>query len=348
MSRTDERYNSMDAEARWQAAWRNHPWSPIATMGISDGTATAPPTLETARAAVVADAVARRRRARGISATVGAIPGLARLGVVASAFSGVERGRLVSRLEGVEAGTPACLLIGPVTGADLPDPIDLAACYGADSVRLQLLSDVAPDRPLAWNDGGTEGAWRYCHRLWRLGMALIDIPSGGSSPASIDGDALRQEIDRAIIFVTAEIDGFRWHTAIARLRSLSHRLAAAAALQGDVATTARDGFAILLRLFAPVLPHLCEELAQRLGEAGPLFGSDWPRPSRLNREAAATTTIAVQVDGRHRAVLRLPAGVDRNTLERTAMAHPAVAYHLRGRTPRHVIVVPNRILNVVL
>lgn len=357
MSRTDERYNSMDAEARWQAAWRE---AAAAKIGPCDAgghihVRAAPQTdpLHRARAGIVADVLARLRRASGRPGAVTAPAGLDVFGVmsVPGPESSDGTGKPVLAFRGPESVSE--LPIGAVLGSDLPDPVPLAQAYGADSLRLHLVSDVAPGRNVAWHDGGLDGAWRYCHRLWRLGLALGSLPLDGptAAPASPAARRLRAEIERTVDAVDAELRAFQLHKAVALLRRLSHRLAAAADQAGDVASVARDGLTTLLRMFAPFLPHLCEELWLRLGERRPLYQSIWPQSGRRQDRAvdgSGGVTIAVHVNGRRRAALSLPADTDRETVQQSALSLPAVAHHLRGRTPRAIIVVPNRILNVVL
>lgn len=235
---------------------------------------------------------------------------------------------------GRRAAPSPCLTVAPVTGADAGTDI-LIDAYGHDALRLALLSDVAPHRPLAWSDGLLDGAWRYLHRLWRLGTAIAPGSSGPPLPPALLPDTIAEvEQDLALC---------HFHKAIARLRALSHALAV---LPDCAARTA--GLAALVRMFAPILPHLCAELWQRLGYRQPVADSPWPAGPQAVPALAPDVVVAIQVNGRRRGELRLPRDAGRPILESAALALPAVARITRGRPPRQVIVVPNRILNVVI
>lgn len=217
------------------------------------------------------------------------------------------------------------------------DPAMLVEVYGTDALRLALVSDVPPVRRLPWRDSRLDGAWRFVHRVWHLVAALsprLQDDTGESTEAR-RGRALLASVDTAL--ASGEI-----HKAVAGLRALGNGLA-------DWPTPAVPATLVVawLRMLAPVLPHLCQELWYRLGREGEIAAQPWPdRTTEPTAEAAVT--IALQVNGRRRGELRLPRDANPQFLQRAALAHPAVARHMGGLSPRRVIVVPNRIFNVVV
>ena len=356
MSRTEERYNILETEARWQAVWRCDPPPPppagAAGLRLRVAAGAGGLSLDQARGCVVADMLARVWQSRGLTVRLTLPPGAERLGIVATpATTEDDVPPSPARSAVLEChGLPIRpqVRLGRILG---PAPDDLAATiatYGADSLRLALMSDTAPDRDLLWCDGAIEGAWRFCHRLWRLVLTTLPVPAAAPSSLTARVQALDQGIDETMMAVTSDLDALTPHKAIARLRLLTDRLAAQPLDESGAPGVLRRGVAALLRQLAPLLPHLCEELWRRLGHDRPLSRAPWPSPQRSAMIAAETVTLAVHVNGKPRGLLHLPRDTDREAMQRAALALPAVAHHTRGVTPRQVIVVPNRILNVVL
>ena len=357
MSRTEERYNILETEARWQAVWRRDPPPPppagaakVCLRVAADPTGLS---LDQARGCVVADMLARVWQGRGVAVRLALPPGVERLGLVSTLPMADEGGAcspvrsVVLECDGLPIRPPP-LRLGRILGS-LPD--DLAATiatYGADSLRLTLMSDTAPGRDLMWCDGAIEGAWRFCHRLWRLGLTTLPFLAAAPAPLAARVQALNQCIDETILAVTTDLDALMPHKAIARLRLLTGALASQRPDESGAPAVLRRGLETLLRQLAPILPHLCEELWRRLGHDQPLSRAPWPSPQRSATMAADTVTVAVHVNGKPRGLLHLPRDTDREALQRAALALPAVTHPTRGVTPRQVIVVPNRILNVVL
>ena len=214
--------------------------------------------------------------------------------------------------------------------------------YGADTARLYLLSDSPPERDLDWTDAGIEGVWRYVNRLWRLATnAALPPPGGGAG-----GDApARRAIHRAIATVTDDFDKFRFNRAVARIRELTNLLEAEGAELPPAVL--REGIEAAVRLINPIMPHLTEELWHRLGHATLLADEPWPKA-----EAALLidelVIVAVQVNGKLRATIELPRDADRDTASQAALAADGAVRAMAGKPARKIIVVPNRIVNLVV
>ncbi len=226
--------------------------------------------------------------------------------------------------------------------------------YGADTARLYLLSDSPPERDLEWTETGIEGIWRYVNRLWRMvGEPPVPLPPRETAPPAVLAPTLaglRRATHRTIAAVTDDLDKFRFNRAVARIRELTNALDE---LPADVLTQEpgapavwREGLEALTRLLGPMMPHLAEEMWQMLGGDGLLAQAPWPQADpELARDEQVT--IAVQVNGKLRAVLELPPDTASTAVEEAALALPQVARWLGGQAPRKVIVVPNRIVSIV-
>jgi leucyl-tRNA synthetase len=209
----------------------------------------------------------------------------------------------------------------------------IADQYGADAARWFLLSDSPPERDLEWSDAGIEGAWRFVQRLWRI--ATGPTHGEGREPA------LDRKLHQTIAAVTENIDALAFNKAIARLYELASAIekAAPSASRAEAAET-------MLRLVAPMVPHVAEEAWAAAGNSGLIADAPWPEadPALLVEDEV---TIAVQVNGKLRDTLTAAKGAARETLEEMALASEKVARSLEGRPPRKVIVVPDRLVNVV-
>ncbi|HET6467808.1 MAG TPA: leucine--tRNA ligase [Geminicoccaceae bacterium] len=231
------------------------------------------------------------------------------------------------------------------------DPTEIIQSFGADTARLFMLSDSPPERDLEWTEGGIDGAWRYLNRLWRLvqdhAATLPPLAAAAAAAAPGAGDAdLKRLIHRTVDGVTTELERLHFNKAVALIREFSNgiedRLAAGPVPQALL----REALDALVRLLEPMTPHLAEELWQALGHETILADTPWPAadPAWL---ATDTVTVAVQVNGRRRAELVLPQGADRQAAEAAALAEPNVQRALEGRPVRRVVVVPDKIVNLV-
>ena len=226
--------------------------------------------------------------------------------------------------------------------------------YGADTARLYVLSDSPPERDLEWTETGIEGIWRYVNRLWRMvSEPPVPLPPPGTQAGaglSPPVMALRRTIHQTIAAVTDDLDKFRFNRAVARIRELTNAIEELpeGILQSESGAPAvlREGLEILARLLCPMMPHLAEEMWLTLGGAGLLAEQPWPvADPDLAREEQVT--IAVQVNGKLRGTLEFPRDAESGAVESAALGLPQVARWLDGRSPRKVIVVPNRVVSIV-
>ncbi len=231
------------------------------------------------------------------------------------------------------------------------DPETIMNAYGADTARLFMLSDSPPDRDLEWTDAGVEGSWRYVNRLYRLiaGPPAELAPPGAEKPADLGKAAadLYRLSHKTIAAVSGDLDRFRFNRAVARLREFSNAIENHKAEGADSAWARRFALETLTVLIGPMTPHLAEELWMILGAGGGLLARQpWPRAddSQLNDD---TVTLAIQVNGKLKGTLEIPKDHPRDRTEAAALALDKVRAALGGTPPRKVIVVPNRIVNVV-
>jgi leucyl-tRNA synthetase len=226
------------------------------------------------------------------------------------------------------------------------DPSAIVADYGADAARWFMLSDSPPERDLQWTDAGIEGAWRFLQRVWRL---VGETWAACSAAPMIDTPAsrkLRQTTHRTIKGVTADIDALRFNKAVARLYEFVNALAAAP-VSDDMAGARREACLILVQLLGPMMPHLAEELWAVMAQPGLVAEASWPvaEPGLVVVDAV---NIAIQVNGKLRETLAVAKGLDGAALEALALDLDKVKRAIGDSAIRKVIVVPDRIVNIVV
>ncbi|NIJ34580.1 leucine--tRNA ligase [Sphingomonas oligoaromativorans] len=213
------------------------------------------------------------------------------------------------------------------------DPTEILDQYGADAARWFMLSDSPPERDLEWSEAGIEGAWRFVQRVWRL--AIDREPAEGA-----DKD-LDRKLHKTIAGVAEDIEALSFNKAVAKLYELASALEKAAPSASR--TQAID---TMLLLVAPMIPHLSEEAWSARGHEGLIAQAGWPAvdPALLVDDEV---TIAVQINGKLRDTLTAPKGADKATLEAMARGSEKVIAFLEGKEPKKVIVVPDRLVNLV-
>jgi leucyl-tRNA synthetase len=226
------------------------------------------------------------------------------------------------------------------------DPVGIVDRFGADTARWFMLSDSPPERDVEWTTAGVEGAWRFLQRVWRM-LELAGPAEAAPAETGPAAAALRKATHKTIAGVTTDIEGFTFNKAVARLYELANAIQRTEGDGADVAFARREALEALVRLMNPMTPHLTEELWQALGHDTALVDTPWPEAdAELARDD--TIVLPVQVNGKKRAELEVARDADNATVEGMALADPDVARFLEGRTPKKVIVVPGRIVNVVV
>ena len=229
------------------------------------------------------------------------------------------------------------------------DPAAIIEAYGTDTARLFMLSDSPPDRDLEWTDAGVDGAWRYLNRLWRLVGQEVGrpIPAGDDMRLGPEGDTLKRQLHRTIAQATTELERLHFNKAVALVRELTNALEAfVPATPGDHALR-REAIETVVVLLGPMVPHLAEELWQTLGHERLLVDTSWPVADAAWL-TADRVVVPVQVNGKRRAELDLPRGSPAAAVEALALADAAVRRAMDGKPPRRVVVVPDKIVNVVV
>jgi leucyl-tRNA synthetase len=205
--------------------------------------------------------------------------------------------------------------------------------YGADAARWFLLSDSPPERDLEWSEGGIEGASRFVQRVWKL----------ANSTGTDDGEdaALGRKLHRTISGVSDAIEALQFNKAVAQLYELASTIEKA-----RPSATRADAIRTLVLLIAPMAPHLAEECWFVLGREGLVANAPWPSfdPAMLVDDRV---TLAVQVNGKLRDTVTAPRGLDRAAAEALALSSENVRRQLAGAAPRKIIVVPDRLVNIV-
>jgi leucyl-tRNA synthetase len=218
-------------------------------------------------------------------------------------------------------------------------PQEILGTYGVDAGRLFVLSDSPPERDVQWTPGGVEGASRFVQRVW----TEVD-GFDPDAPAHESDAALIRETHKAVKAVSEGVSGFRFNSAIAKLYAFVAVVRDHAAAGG---AARRQALSALVRLVAPFTPHLAEECWTRLGEEGMVLDAPWPE---FDPALAADdeVTLPIQVNGKRRGEIRVARGLEPAEVEAIVMADPDVLARLEGQTVRKIVVVKDRIVNLVV
>ncbi len=231
------------------------------------------------------------------------------------------------------------------------DPTEIIDQYGADTARWFMLSDSPPERDLEWTEEGVEGAWRFTQRLWRAvtggldGLRHIADEPDNFRPAARD---LRRMTHVSIAAVARDIEDFHFNSAVAQIYKFSNAVSGFKSDDSDGDVWAlREALTTLIQLSAPMMPHLAEELWQIMGHDGIVTDAPWPvaRPDLMQEN---TVTIAIQVRGKLRDTIEVPKDMDRAEVEKIALASEKIQKAVGDAPLRKVIVVPNKIVNIVI
>jgi leucyl-tRNA synthetase len=244
--------------------------------------------------------------------------------------------------DGKEIATGAAVQVGRVekmskSKKNTVDPEPIVDQYGADAVRWFMLSDSPPERDLPWSEAGIEGCWRFIQRLWRL----FDGIDEGASESGGQDIALDRKLHQTIAGIGVDIEALSFNKAVAKLFELVNAIERA-----EASASRTTAIRTLMRLVAPMAPHLAEEAWAASGGEGLIADAAWPAvdPALLVEDEV---TIAIQVNGKLRDTLTMAKGLPREEIEAAALASDKVVRILEGKAPRKVIVVPDRLVNLV-
>jgi len=230
------------------------------------------------------------------------------------------------------------------------DPTHIIQEYGADTARLFVLSDSPPEKDFEWSEAGLNGVFRYINRLFQfVKEAEPHLSQSSEVRIPIDPKLLNiyKMVHKTVAYVTEEYECFHFNKAIARIRELSNILMTLDATLSHEAEVIRYGLIRLLKLLAPMTPHLAEELWSMLKEEGLIAEAPWPTydPDMLRQDQI---TLAVQVNGKLRATLQVEDQLEEETLKRLALSHDNVLRAMEGKLPRKIIIVPKKVVNIVV
>ncbi len=220
------------------------------------------------------------------------------------------------------------------------DPVAIVSAYGADTARWFVMSDSPPERDVEWTSAGAEAAFKHLSRVWSLSERIAAMADVAPLPADTD---LLRAMHRAIADVTKAIGNFAFNKAIAELYTFTNTLSKSQAGGGAQKLAMRT----LAQLMAPMVPHLAEDIWARQGGEGLVAQAAWPvaDPAML---VSDTIVLPIQINGKRRCEITVPADASKEEVEKIAMAEDAVLHALAGASPKKVIVVPGRIVNVVV
>ena len=272
----------------------------------------------------------------------------------------------------IETGEP--VEIGPIekmskSKRNTVDPDEIIAGYGADVARWFMLSDSPPERDVEWTERGVQGAWRFVQRLWRLVGEAAEVAKtapaerpAAFSPAAM---ALRKATHSALAKVSDDIEKLHFNVCVAAIYEFANRLSGAigdigtdegsdggasdpggSSLTPDLRWAMNEAVNVLVQLFNPMMPHLAEECWAMLGHQKLVAEAAWPQVER-DLLVEDTLTLPVQINGKKRADVTVPRGAANADIETAVLALDAVKRVLDGKAPKKVIIVPQRIVNVV-
>ncbi|HIP10342.1 MAG TPA: leucine--tRNA ligase [Rhodospirillales bacterium] len=230
------------------------------------------------------------------------------------------------------------------------DPELIIQEYGADTARLFMLSDSPPNRDLDWTASGIEGAWRYVNKLWRMAsepqIPLVERDLAMPNKIGPPVEKVRRSVHQTTAAVGKDLDSFHFNKAVARIRELTNLLDELSNDDG-AGWVYRHGMETVTKLIAPMLPHLAEEMWQKLGYTTLVVETPWPDFDLALLEEDIVT-IAVQVNGKLRVTVDVERDLSQEHIEPLALGLEPVEKLLDGRNPRKVIFVSNKIVNFVV
>ncbi|MDE2088774.1 MAG: leucine--tRNA ligase [Gammaproteobacteria bacterium] len=231
------------------------------------------------------------------------------------------------------------------------DPQTLVDKYGADTVRLFIMFAAPPEQSLEWSDAGVEGAHRFLKRLWRA--VWSHVRAGGATPPERSAlnpaqRALRRQVHATIAKVSDDVGRrYTFNTAIAAVMELLNAITRFEDASAQGRAVVQEGLEAVVRLLSPIVPHICRALWWTLGHREALIDAPWPEAD-ANALERDRVELVVQVNGKLRGRVAVPAGSARGEIESAALADPNVQRFIEGRPVKKIIVVPDKLINVVV
>ena len=231
------------------------------------------------------------------------------------------------------------------------DPAAVIDRYGADTARMFILFKAPPEKDLEWDDADVEGQYRFLQRIWRLVDSVgdrintLDLDES-PAPTNDQESEIRRAVHIAIQAISEDLnDEIQLNTAISELMKLTNAMTGAG-ISDLSRPVLQEALSVLIRLLAPFAPHLAEELWHQLGGGQSVHQQSWPEldPTALVQD---TVDLVIQVKGKVRGNIKVPADADKDTLEALALASEVAQKWLEGQPPRRVIVVPGKLVNLV-
>jgi leucyl-tRNA synthetase len=219
------------------------------------------------------------------------------------------------------------------------DPMNIIATYGADTARWFVLSDSPPERDVEWTASGAEAANKHLARVYRIAAEIAEL----DTPANDQDETLLREMHKAIHDVTQGVESFGFNASIAKLYGFTNTLAKSKAGAEAKKAAAKT----LAQLMSPMTPHLAEEVWALLGGEGLIANAPWPVADEAML-VEDSVTLPIQINGKRRAEISVPKDMPKDEVEKIALSNEAVVKALDGASPKKVIVVPGRIVNVVI
>ncbi|CAD5968070.1 Leucine--tRNA ligase [Planktothrix agardhii] len=227
------------------------------------------------------------------------------------------------------------------------DPLEVMGKYGADTARMFILFKAPPEKDLEWDDADVEGQFRFLNRVWRIVTEFTEIVT--SKPKNRELSKVEKDLKRAIHTAIKEVSedlngDYQFNTAVSELMKLSNALSEANCQESIVYS---EGIETLLKLLAPFAPHIAEELWQIIGKTGSIHTQIWPEhePEAL---VVDEITLVIQINGKTRGTLQVPATANHQTLEEYARNSEVSQRHIGDKTIKKVIVVPGKLVNFVV
>jgi leucyl-tRNA synthetase len=221
------------------------------------------------------------------------------------------------------------------------DPQAIIDRYGADTARLFMMFAAPPDQQLEWSDAGVEGSYRFLRRLWNYGVIVTN--GGGPAIAAHLRKESRFEIHTVLKQACYDMAKHQFNTVASAAMKILNALDRVAGVEDEVV---KEGLSILLRILAPITPHITQTLWKELGYGEDILDAPWPQ---VDETALVQDEIelVIQVNGKLRGNIRVAKDAGKATLEQFALAHEAVQKHLAGAAPKKIIIVPGRLINIV-